>query len=182
MGQLDDAETVIQPCLSQIPLKLRFEALKQWLPEFIDSLQGKGYLSLNHGVLSVSFVDSRFLAILNEAAKIIFLSATESIENLEARTGLNIEAISTGGDIPENIRFIQVSNLGRNGISRGNKQKRMVKAILDHYRQDDPDNTAFIRFQSHCTDDGDETSLRHFVNSQGTNAIAGKVPINLKPY
>jgi putative thioredoxin len=31
MGQLDDAETVIQPCLSQIPLKLRFEALKQWL-------------------------------------------------------------------------------------------------------------------------------------------------------
>ncbi|KAB0243984.1 hypothetical protein EZJ55_00435 [Microcystis aeruginosa EAWAG127a] len=49
----------------------------------------------------------------------------------------------------------------------------MVKAILDYYRQDDPDNTAFIRFQSHCKDDGDETSLRHFVNSQGTNAIDG---------
>ena len=31
MGQLDDAETVLKPCLSQIPLKLRFEALKQWL-------------------------------------------------------------------------------------------------------------------------------------------------------
>ena len=31
MGQLDNAETVLKPCLSQIPLKLRFEALKQWL-------------------------------------------------------------------------------------------------------------------------------------------------------
>ncbi|WP_206669299.1 hypothetical protein, partial [Microcystis aeruginosa] len=77
-------------------------------------------------------------AIINEAAKVIFLSATESIENLEARTGLKIDLITTGGGIPENIRFIQVSDLGRNGISRGNQQKRMVKAILDYYRQDDP--------------------------------------------
>jgi len=159
---------------SNLAEKAENQALKQWLPEFIDSLREKGYLSLNHGVLSISFLDSRFLAILNEAAKIIFLSATESIENLEARTGLNIEAISTGGDIPENIDFIQVSDLGRNGISRGNQQKRMVKAILDHYRETDPDNTAFIRFQSHCKDEDDQTSLRHFVNSQGTNAIAGK--------
>lgn len=153
--------------------KAENEALKQWLPELIDSLQGKGYLSLNHGVLSVSFLDERLQAIISEAAKVIFLSATESIENLEARTGLKINLISTGGGIPQNIDFIQVSDLGRNGISRGNQQKRMVKAILDYYRQDDPDNTAFIRFQSHCKDDDDQTSLRHFVNSQGTNAIAG---------
>lgn len=158
---------------SSLAEKVENETLKQWLTEFIEALQGKGYLSLNHGVLSISFLDSRFLAILNEAAKIIFLSATDSIENLEARTGLTIDPISTGGDIPENIRFIQVSDLGRNGISRGNQQKRMVRAILDHYRETDPDNTAFIRFQSHCKDEGDETSLRHFVNSQGTNLIAG---------
>ena len=31
MGQLKTASTVLAPCLSQIPLKLRFEALKQWL-------------------------------------------------------------------------------------------------------------------------------------------------------
>jgi putative thioredoxin len=31
MGQLENAGTVLKPCLSQIPLKLRFEALKQWL-------------------------------------------------------------------------------------------------------------------------------------------------------
>ncbi|MFM6520976.1 MAG: hypothetical protein ACKPIC_32180, partial [Microcystis panniformis] len=69
--------------------KAENEALKQWIPEFIEALQGKGYLSLNHGVLSVSFVDERLQAIINEAAKVIFLSATDSIENLEARTGLN---------------------------------------------------------------------------------------------
>ena len=158
---------------SSLAEKAENEALKQWIPEFIEALQGKGYLSLNHGVLSVSFVDSRFLAIINEAAKIIFLSATESIENLEARTGLNIDLITTGGDIPQNIDFIQVTDLGRMGINRGEGQKRRSKAILDHYRENDPDNTAVIRFQSHCKDDGDETSLRHFVNSQGTNLIAG---------
>jgi hypothetical protein len=59
------------------------------------------------------------------------------------------------------------------GINRGEGQKRRSKVILDHYRETDPNNTAFIRFQSHCKDEGDETSLRHFVNSQGTNAIAG---------
>jgi hypothetical protein len=59
------------------------------------------------------------------------------------------------------------------GINRGEGQKRRSKVILDHYRENDSDNTAFIRFQSHCKDEGDETSLRHFVNSQGTNAIAG---------
>jgi putative thioredoxin len=31
MGQLKTASTVLAPCLSQIPLKLRFEALKHWL-------------------------------------------------------------------------------------------------------------------------------------------------------
>jgi hypothetical protein len=154
--------------------KAENEILKQWLPELINALQGKGYLSLNHGILSVSFLDERLQAIIGEAAKIIFLSATESIENLELRTGLEIEAISTGGDIPENVNFIQVSDLGRMGINRGEGQKRRTKAILDHYRETDPDNTAVIRFQSHCKDDDDQTSLRHFVNSQGTNLIDGK--------
>lgn len=159
---------------SSLAEKVENETLKQWLTEFIEALQGKGYLSLNHGVLSISFLDSRFLAILNEAAKIIFLSATESIENLEARTRLKIDLISTGGGIPENIDFIQVIDLGRMGINRGEGQKRRARAILDYYRENDPDNTAVIRFQSHCKEDDDQTSLRHFVNSQGTNAIAGK--------
>jgi hypothetical protein len=153
--------------------KAENEVLKQWLPEFINALQGKGYLSLNHGILSVSFLDERLQAIISEAAKVIFLSATESIENLEARTGLKIDLISTGGGIPSNIDFIQVIDLGRMGINRGEGQKRRSKVILDHYRGHFPDNTAVIRFQSHCKDDDDQTSLRHFVNSQGTNAIAG---------
>jgi len=153
--------------------KAENEALKQWIPELINALQGKGYLSLNHGILSVSFLDERLQAIINEAAKVIFLSATDSIENLESRTGLKINLISTGGGIPENIRFIQVSDLGRMGINRGEGQKRRSKVILDHYRTIDPDNTAAIRFKSHCTDEDDQTSLKHFVNSQGTNAIAG---------
>jgi hypothetical protein len=159
---------------SSLAEKAENEILKQWLTEFIEALQGKGYLSLNHGILSISFGDERLQAIISEAAKVIFLSATESIENLEARTGLKIDLITTGGGIPENIRFIQVSDLGRNGISRGNQQKRRTKAILDHYRENDPDNTAAIRFKSHCDSDDDQTSLRHFVNSQGTNLIAGK--------
>jgi hypothetical protein len=158
---------------SSLAEKAENETLKQWIPEFINALQGKGYLSLNHGILSVSFRDERLQAIIGEAAKVIFLSATDSIENLEARTGLKINLISTGGGIPENIRFIQVTDLGRMGINRGEGQKRRSKVILDHYRETDPDNTAAIRFQSHCKDEGDETSLRHFVNSQGTNAIAG---------
>ena len=153
--------------------KAENEALKQWIPELINSLQGKGYLSLNHGVLSVSFLDERLQAIVSEAAKVIFLSATESIENLESRTGLKIDLISTGGDIPENINFIQVIDLGRMGINRGEGQKRRSKVILDHYRETDPNNTAVIRFQSHCKDEDDQTSLKHFVNSQGTNLIAG---------
>jgi len=124
--------------------KAENEALKQWIPELINSLQGKGYLSLNHGVLSVSFLDERLQAIVSEAAKVIFLSATESIENLEARTGLTIDLITTGGDIPENINFIQVIDLGRMGINRGEGQKRRSKVILDHYRETDPNNTAVI--------------------------------------
>jgi len=158
---------------SSLSEKAENEVLKQWLTEFINALQGKGYLSLNHGILSVSFVDSRLQAIAKEASKNIFLSATDSIENLEARSGLEIEAISTGGSLPSNIDFLQVSDLGRNGINRGEGQKRRTKAILGHYRQIDPNNTAAIRFKSHCTDDEDQTSLRHFINSQGTNAIAG---------
>jgi hypothetical protein len=153
--------------------KAENEVLKQWLTELIAALQGKGYLSLNHGILSISFGDERLQAIISEAAKVIFLSATESIENLEARTGLTIDLITTGGGIPENINFIQVIDLGRNGINRGEGQKRRTKAILDHYRENDPDNTAAIRFKSHCADDDDQTSLKHFINSQGTNAIAG---------
>jgi hypothetical protein len=158
---------------SSLSEKAENEVLKQWLTELIAALQGKGYLSLNNHILSVSFVDERLQAIISEAAKVIFLSATESIENLEARTGLKIDLITTGGGIPENIDFLQVTDLGRMGINRGEGQKRRSKAILGHYRENDPDNTAVIRFQSHCKDEDDQTSLRHFINSQGTNAIAG---------
>lgn len=158
---------------SSLAEKAENETLKQWIPEFINALQGKGYLSLNHGILSISFGDERLQAIVKEASTNIFLSATDSIENLELRTGLAIEAISTGGSLPSNIDFLQVIDLGHNGINRGEGQKRRVKAILDHYQTIDSDNTAAIRFKSHCDSDDDQTSLRHFVNSQGTNAIAG---------
>jgi hypothetical protein len=158
---------------SSLAEKAENEILKQWIPEFINALKGKGYFSLNHGILSISFGDERLQAIAKEASKNIFLSATDSIENLEARSGLEIEAISTGGSLPSNIDFLQVSDLGRNGINRGEGQKRRTKAILDHYRQIDPNSTAAIRFKSHCADDDDQTSLKHFINSQGTNAIAG---------
>jgi hypothetical protein len=157
--------------------------LKQWLPEFIGSLRGTGYLSLDRGKLSLSFPDDRPRAIVRAAAKNIFLSATEHPENLKRRIGDKITAlyssdfldtVATGDGLPDNIDFTQVTDLGRMGKNRGDAQKRRAKAILDHYRAIDPENTTVIRFQSHAKEDGDQESLHHFVHSQGTNAIAGK--------
>jgi hypothetical protein len=157
--------------------------LKQWLPELIGTLQGTGYLSLNRGVLTLSFPDDRLRAIARAAAKNIFLSATEHPDNLKRRLGDKITAlygidfldtVTTGDGLPDNIDFLQVNDLGRMGKNRGEAQKRRAKAILDRYWEIDPEKPTVIRFQYHAKEDGDRESLHHFVHSQGTNAIAGK--------
>ncbi|MDV3002943.1 MAG: hypothetical protein N5P05_004598 [Chroococcopsis gigantea SAG 12.99] len=167
--------------------------LKQWLPETIEALRGGGYLSLNYGVLTVSVADERLRTIALSTDHNLFLSATETTENLAKRLGAkpeDIETVTTGDGLPDNIDYRQVTDLGRLGISRGKQQLKRVQAILDHYKELDGDNTAIISFKPRPLRksnkrppllDKDNTSiisdpdrLYHFVHSQGTNLAAGK--------
>ncbi|MDV3002927.1 MAG: hypothetical protein N5P05_004582 [Chroococcopsis gigantea SAG 12.99] len=148
--------------------------LKQWLPEVIEALGGGGYLSLNYGVLTVSVVDDRLRRIAAATAKNLFLSATERTEHLAKRLGVeptDIDTVTTGDGLPDNIDFRQVTDMGRLGIARGKQQSLRVEAILDHYKEIDKDNTAIISFKSHSKDDPDR--LHHYTHSQGNNHAAG---------
>ncbi|GFE71958.1 hypothetical protein CFPU101_45680 [Chroococcus sp. FPU101] len=149
------------------------EVIKDWLFHCLDALDGRGYLNMANGELTISYPDERLTAIAHSAYKNIFLSATEFPKNLEARLGESVEVIECESPEINNITYTQVIDLGKLGQQRGKRQVERVKAIIDYIRETKgKENVAVISPKRHSSDDPD--ALNHFVHSQGTNAVEGK--------
>lgn len=142
--------------------------LKEWLVPLLRILKGApGYLHLGHGSLTITAPDTRFREICQAAEGNIFLDATGSADKLAKILGCEVsdilqceqEAIK-GAE----IKFHQVGELGRLGMSRGAEQIRRSHAVIDKLQEADP-AAAVIDAKRYSR----ETWLRWFIESRGIN-------------
>lgn len=131
--------------------------LKQWLPDLLRILQGqnRGTLHLHRGSLTLSLADPRHRAIAQAAKAVIFLDATLSRQDLALNLGCQPEEIYLCQQFvptPTNLTLIQVTDLGRMGMQRGNNQQQRAMAIVTHYQTLDP-ATQVIDFKKFATQD-----------------------------
>ena len=142
--------------------------LKQWLIPFLEVLGGgQGYLSLNYGKLSVTLLNNHYVEIARAAAKNIFLDATADSEELALLLGVSrddIIHIQQEQPVGASLEIIQVFDLGRLGLQRGEDQRRRVDAIIKHLKAQD-DSTGIIRFKRYA-EPGD---YRWHIESRGVN-------------
>lgn len=130
--------------------------LKQWLPNLLQVLIGqqKGALSLKQGLLTIALPDTRHLTLAQATQTTIFLDATLNRQDLALKLGCSPDKIlEVRQAIPNhnNLTIIQVADLGRMGMQRGKQQQQRAAALVEHYRQLDPD-TKVIDFKKYQAD------------------------------
>ncbi|GAQ00170.1 DNA primase [Leptolyngbya sp. NIES-2104] len=115
--------------------------VKQWLPDLLqilDGTQSGGSLRLGYDGLTLTLPDSRHRSIVQAAKATIFLDATLHPQDLALKLGCSIDEIFVCRQKTErsqNLNLIQVTDLGRLGMQRGNEQQRRADEILRHYEQ-----------------------------------------------
>jgi hypothetical protein len=131
------------------------QIIKQWLAPLIRVLQGSpGCVQVNRFGLTLTLPALRHRAISLAAAGNVFLDGTLSREDLALKLGCApYEILVVRQKIPVvgNLEVIQVTDIGRAGMSRGGDQVKRTGAIVRHYRDEDP-STRVIDFKKFDAD------------------------------
>lgn len=121
--------------------------LKQWLPDLIRILQGeRGALHAQGSTIKVTLPDNRHQEIAYSAKANIFLDATLTRQELALKLGCSPDEIyvcKQEEKKSENLTLIQIVDLGRMGMQRGNDQERRKEALIKHYKELDPNAKVF---------------------------------------
>lgn len=131
--------------------------VKNWLPDLLRIVAGRvpgATLGLHHKTLTLTLPDARHRAAIDAAKAVIFLDATLSREDLALKLGCKPEEIFVcrqKQQSVDNLRIIQVTDLGRMGMNRGEDQKRRAAAIVAHFQQQDS-TTRVIDFKKFVED------------------------------
>lgn len=149
--------------------RVKEKTIKQWIVPFLEILLGKktGYLSKSGKVLKITTPDTRLREIAQAAGKNIFMDATGTRLDLAARLGVNsleIDCIAAEQKETDNLKVVQVTNLGRLGQQRGKHQQKQTAAITKALKEKYPDLVK-VSFKSHA----DQGDLRWFLESRGAN-------------
>ncbi len=148
------------------------QVLKQWLPEFLDILANDncGYAAIQRGKLKLTVPDLRLRAIARDSKVNICLSATWSREEAALVLGCQPNQIFVCRQKEAinavNPHIIQVPDLGRMGMQRGDDQTRRLEALISHYKQLDPSTQAldFKKFATGRVWWRDSRGLNDFTN------------------
>ena len=118
------------------------KVIKQWVVDLIQVLSGeRGHLHLSNKRLTISLPDNRQQEVVQAAKATIFLDATLTPEDLALKLGCSLEEIFVCRQrVPDhqNLKIIQVADLGRMGRQRGADQQQRAKAIVAYYQGQDP--------------------------------------------
>jgi len=133
----------------------------QWLLWLLDG----GIPYLINGRLTVTRRNERLTVIAQSAMCNIFFDATMDAERLALLLGVDKSEILVcrAEDPPaDNLKVVQVPDLGRLGMQRGADQTRRVKALVKHFQSLDP-TTKAIDFKKYQADGA------WFRDSRGSN-------------
>ena len=123
---------------SEISSLAREQVIKQWLAPLLRILQGAlGCVQVNRFGLTLTLPTFRHRTLAQAASGNVFLDGTLSREDLALKLGCSPDEIQVVRQaIPKvgNLELIQVSDIGRAGMSRGGDQLKRTAAIVEHYQ------------------------------------------------
>ena len=123
---------------SEISSLAREQVIKQWLAPMLRILQGAlGCVQANRFGLTLTLPTFRHRTLAQAASGNVFLDGTLSREDLALKLGCSPDEIQVVRQaIPKvgNLELIQVSDIGRAGMSRGGDQLKRTAAIVEHYQ------------------------------------------------
>lgn len=117
------------------------ELALNWLPDFLEVLLGNkiGSLRICYGTLTITVNNNRQAKIAAAAGFNIYLDATATASDIARRVGLEPDQILVTEQltqIPDNLEVIQVTGLGRLGLSkRSDFCQRRVDALVAEIQQ-----------------------------------------------
>ncbi|MEM6399071.1 MAG: PriCT-2 domain-containing protein [Cyanobacteria bacterium P01_D01_bin.116] len=161
---------------SQTADKVKQIVLKQWILQLIEILQGNsdGYISADSYKLVITTPDTRLVEILRAAKKVICLDATGRVEELASILGISSEQVfrckQNDTETANNLEVIQVANLGRMGISRGDDQHKRGKAVISEITKQCAKKGEGVEVVTYKKFDG---KYQWFVDSRGSNDLEG---------
>lgn len=161
---------------SETANKLKETILKQWILQLIEILQGNsnGYINADFNKLVITTPDKRLVEIVHAAKKVICLDATGRVKELAQILDVNPNQIFTckqqRKEEPQNLEVIQITGLGRMGISRGNDQQRRSKAVIAELAKQCENKEESYEVISFKKFDG---KYQWFTDSRGSNDLEG---------
>ena len=164
-----------QKCDNETAGKLKQSVLKQWILPLLEILKGDriGYISADFDQLKITTPNSRLAEIAASAKKNVFLDATGRVIDLAQLLAIphtQIFSCKQKAEVPNNLEVIQVTGLGRMGISRGDDQQRRGEAVISELisqceqKEESHEVISFKKF------DG---KYQWFVDSRGSNDLEG---------
>ena len=156
--------------------KVHQTVLKQWILPLLKILKGDctGYISCDFNNLTITTPNSRLAEIAASAKKNIFLDATGRLIDLAQLLIIPHTQIFSckqkADDTPTNLEVIQVTGLGRMGISRGEDQQRRGEAVIAEITkqcEEKGESCEVISFKKNGS------KYQWFVDSRGSNDLEG---------
>lgn len=155
--------------------KVQQTVLKQWILPLLEILKGDciGYVSADFNQLTITTPNSRLAEIAANAKKNIFLDATGRIIDLAQLLVIPFTQIfrcEQKAETPTNLEVIQVTGLGRMGISRGDDQQRRGEAVISEISnqcEQKGESYEVISFKK------SGSKYQWFVDSRGSNDLEG---------
>jgi hypothetical protein len=138
-----------------IAAQVKDQIIKQWLAPLIRVLQGaSGCVQVNRFGLTLTLPALRHRAIALAAAGNVFLDGTLSREDLALKLGCALDEIQVVRQViptARNLELIQVTDIGRAGMSRGGDQVKRTAAIVGHYQGQD-ESTRVMDYKKYNAD------------------------------
>ncbi|MCG9891350.1 MAG: hypothetical protein MH252_09760 [Thermosynechococcaceae cyanobacterium MS004] len=126
---------------SQVASQAREQVIKQWLAPMLRILQGAlGCVQANRFGLTLTLPTFRHRTLAQSASANVFLDGTLSREDLALKLGCaphEIQVVRQAIPTTTNLDIIQVSDIGRAGMSRGGDQIKRTGAIVQHFQAQD---------------------------------------------
>ncbi|ABW32323.1 hypothetical protein [Acaryochloris marina] len=159
---------------SEMAEQARNGVVKQWLVPLIRILQGgAGCIQVSrYGLLTLNTPNPRHRDLAQAAQANVFLDATLSREDLALKLGCSPDEILVVRQaVPDtgNLEVIQVTDMGRVGMSRGGDQTKRIDALVKHYQELDAASTKTIDFKKFEKDGAwwrDSRGVNDFLNVQ----------------
>ncbi|MBD2246798.1 PriCT-2 domain-containing protein [Nostoc sp. FACHB-888] len=144
-----------------------------WLPDFLESWKGEGFLACKWGVLSIYRRNTKYQDLANSAQFNIYLDATTTPEQLKLKLAYNDPVLIIEQSRPDysNLTVVNVTGLGKLSKNRSPSLTARVNALKETLLKLHQ-CLGIIEWKQVASEAEDRIEYGHFVDGRGVNRFS----------